>query len=305
MMTPGHGAVASAAHAGPAPALVWINGQAVDREVAHVSALDRGLTLADGVFETMRLYHARAFRLDAHLGRLCDACIVLRINEPPGLHEMATRIIGEAARAGLGDARLRLTITRGVGTPGLAPPPAATPTIIVAVTPLPPYDATPYESGITAHFASGRLNERAMTTGLKTLSYTDAVLALAEAMDAGADDAIILDTRDHLAEATTSNLFLVTDNMLVTPPLSCGVLPGITRSAVFDCAGELGVATSEQELTPNDLERADEAFLTSSVREIVPLVRIEGTAVGSGRPGSITGRIMRAYAELVRRECGS
>lgn len=305
MTMEGHDELATSAPAGMAATFVWINGHAVDAAAGHISALDRGLTLADGLFETMRIYDGRTFRLDAHLSRLQDACIVLRIHEPSGLRETVVRIVDEVARAGLRNARLRLTITRGISSPGLAPPPAAAPTVIVAVSPLPPHDAASYERGITAHLASGRLNERSMTTGLKTLSYTDAVLALAEALDAGADDALLLDTRGHLAEATTSNLFLVTGGMLATPPLSCGVLPGITRSVVLECARELGVDTAEREMTPNELEQADEAFLTSSVREIVPLVKVGGADIASGRPGPITSRMRLAYAELVRRECAT
>jgi len=290
--------------------LVWIDDQLSHAQGRHVSALDRGFTLADGVFETMRVYGSRVFRLDAHLARLANACRVMRIDVPARARDAIEGAVAAAARAGLRDARLRLTVTRGVGAAGLAPPRDASPTVIVTVHPLAPRDESPYDIGIGASIATTRLNEHAATAGLKTLAYADMVLALAEAADVGADDAILRDTRDHVATATASNLFIVDEGTLVTPPLSCGVLPGITRAAVIECARAAGLTAIERELITDDLRPADEAFLTNSIREIVPLVRIggsagRGSAIGTGRPGAITRSLMESYAALVRRECAS
>jgi branched-chain amino acid aminotransferase len=153
--------------------------------------------------------------------------------------------------------------------------------------------------------AAARRNEFAATCGIKTLAYTESVLALSQAKAAGADDAIFLDTAGHVSEATASNLFAVLDGTLVTPPLSCGVLPGITRAAVLELAHALGINAMEREIVEPELAAASEIFLTSSIREIAPLARIDTIAVGSGRCGPITGRLADAYAALLREECGA
>jgi branched-chain amino acid aminotransferase len=151
--------------------------------------------------------------------------------------------------------------------------------------------------------ANARRNEYAITSGIKTLSYTESVLALAQAKLAGADDAIFLCTAGHVSEATASNLFAVIDDTLVTPALSCGVLPGITRAAVLELAQSLSLDTSEREVPEAELALASEIFLTSSIREIAPVVRIATTAIGAGRAGPITRKLIDAYAALVRDEC--
>jgi branched-chain amino acid aminotransferase len=169
---------------------------------------------------------------------------------------------------------------------------------------LPAFPDALYRRGISAHVASGRRNERAMTAGHKTLAYTDAVAALAEARAAGADEALFLDTEGHLSEATASNVFVVAGGALLTPPLSCGALPGITRAAVLRLAAELGAeAADDRPLDADALRAAEEAFLTSSVRELVPLVRVGGEPLGRGAPGPVTARLLAAYRALVAREC--
>ncbi|MBK5187498.1 MAG: aminotransferase class IV family protein, partial [Gemmatimonadaceae bacterium] len=174
------------------------------------------------------------------------------------------------------------------------------PTFALTIAPLAP-PATPRP--IVAMMASARRNEHALTSGVKTLSYTESVLALAHAKAAGADDAIFLDTAGHVCEATASNLFALLDDVLVTPPLSCGVLPGITRAAVLELAPALGIAVSEREIAEPELATASEIFLTSSIREIAPLARIATTAIGVGRVGPVTAKLIDAYAALVREEC--
>jgi branched-subunit amino acid aminotransferase/4-amino-4-deoxychorismate lyase len=170
------------------------------------------------------------------------------------------------------------------------------------VQPLPHFPPAIYDRGLSARVASGVRNERAMSAGLKTLGYTDAVLALAEARRAGADDAIFLDTEGHCSEATSSNLFAVTGDALVTPPVSCGALPGITRAAAIELARELEIEVAERPLSLDELRGAREAFLTSSLREIAPLVRVDDQAIGLGLPGSTTRELARAYRALVGRE---
>ena len=279
----------------------WVNGERQPNNVAHVSALDRGLTLADGVFETMRAHQATAFRLDRHLARLGHALAVLEIPAPPGLRDWVL----EAVRsAGESDVSLRVTVTRGVGEGGVAPPPDGRPTTIIALNRLPIVPPAVYVAGLTAHVASGPRNEHALTSGLKTLAYTEAVAALLEARRAGADEALFLDTESHCSEASASNLFMWTGGTLVTPPISCGALPGITRATVVELARRLDLPTSERAFALDELLEADEAFLTSSLRGLAPLVRVNTRPIGSGRPGHTSRRLIDAYTTLVAEECG-
>lgn len=248
-----------------------------------IDPTDRGFTLGDGAFETMRSRDGRIHRLDAHLARLRAALQKLRIPEPPDLE---ARLL---AAAGPGERALRLTVTRGPAAHGLVPRGEVEPTVVVTSGPIPPPPPA-----LTAIVATGRKNERAAGAGLKLLGYAEAVLALWEAHDAGADEALFLDTEGHLAEATASNLFLVHGGRVRTPPIGCGVLPGVTRDSVI----ELGGAT-EEILWPDDLAGADEAFLTSTLRGVVPLVAVGGTPVGDGKPGPVTLRVQRELRELV------
>jgi len=286
--------------------VVWVNGQRMSADAPHLSALDRGFTLADGVFETMRVYDGHAFRLDAHIRRLSDALSALGIPLPTEMGNVVRQAVFEAGANGIRDASVRLTVSRGVGSPGLAPSPSSEPTIVVAVSPLPAFSPGLYTNGITVHIASGRRNERAMTAGLKTIAFTESVVALAAARAAGADDALFLDTEGHVSEGTSSNVFIAaaTDTgLLVTPPLSCGALPGITRAAVIELATELGIGVDVRAIDYDELFASPEVFLTSSLREIAPVVWVDGRSIGDGKPGSLTRRVIDAYTTLVTREC--
>jgi branched-chain amino acid aminotransferase len=209
-----------------------------------------------------------------------------------------------AARSvGLPEAAIRVTVTRGAGAAGVTPPAAVSPTTIVAAGPLPDFPASVYEEGISAHVASGRFNHRGMTSGLKTIAYTDAIVAMLEARRNGADEALFLDGDSHCCEATSSNLFVWTGRALMTPPLSCGVLPGITRGAVIELAQELGLPVEEDAFGLDQLLASPEMFLTSSLRGLAPVVRVGAVAIGSGTPGVVTNRLRDAYHALVVREC--
>lgn len=282
-------------------AAVWVNGARQPAAGLHLSARDRGLTLADGVFETMRARGGRVFKLDRHLSRLEHALAALEIPLPPELRDWVRAALPDGRD---GEASVRLTITRGVGPAGVAPPADVQPTVVIAINPFPAFPAAIYESGLTAHVASGRRNEHAMTAGLKTTAYTDSIAALLEARRSGADEAIFLDTAGHCSEATASNLFIRTGGILVTPPLSCAALPGITRAVVLELAATMELRTSERAFDVVELLAADEAFLTSSLRGIAPVVRVGGRTIGDGKPGDLTRRISAAYARLLDDECG-
>lgn len=307
---------------------VWVNGMRVAPRAPAVRADDRGLLLADGLFETMRARRGVVFRLDQHLARLGRSLDAFGIPEAAGLAAHVQDVVREAMRDVMddavgesvhaaaasaphaaaharpdrtGEAAVRLTVTRGVGA-GVLPPRDARPTVIVAVNPFPQLPPTLRTDGLRAHLASGRRNEHAPSAGHKTLAYTDAVLALAEAHRVGCDDALLLDTAGHCAEASASNLFAVRGDRLVTPPVACGALPGITRAIVLALAPTLGFAVEERVLEPDELQAADEAFLTSALRGIAPLVAVGGAAIGTGRPGEGTRALHAAHAALVRAE---
>jgi branched-chain amino acid aminotransferase len=279
---------------------VWVNGKREPADALHVSARDRGLTLADGLFETMRAHRGVIFRMDRHLARLQAALAALDIPRPGELREWLLAALPDA-RAG--DAAIRLTVTRGIGPLGVPPSADMQPTVIISVNPFPAFPAAIYELGLVVHVASGRRNEQAMTAGLKTVGYTDAIAAFLEARRAGADEALLLDTAGHCSEATSSNLFVHAGGMLLTPPPSCAVLPGITRATILEIAQAIGVPAAERPFGLEVLLGADEAFLTSSLRGIAPVAQVDGRAIGSGAPGELTRRISDAYARLVAQEC--
>jgi len=281
--------------AGAPKGAVWVNGALVPPGEALLAADDRGFTLGDGLFETMRAYGGRVFRLRAHLERLRSSAARLGIPVPPDL-EAAVR--ATLAASGLDSAAVRLTVSRGPGGDGLAPPEPARPTAVIAVRPYSPAERW-YVDGVRTVFARGRLNEHALTAGIKRLGYLDQVTAQAEARAGGADEALFLDTAGHLAEGAASNLFLVAGGTLWTPPLSCGVLPGITRGIVLELAAAAGIPVREEPLAPEALRDASEAFLTSSLRELMPVIAIGGDPVGNGRPGPLTLRLLELYRRQV------
>jgi len=282
--------------------IVWVDGERLPSEGAHISARDRGFTLADGVFETMKARNGNVFRLEPHLTRIEGALRALTIPVPPELRDW----VDAAVRAAhVPDASIRLTVSRGVAAGGVGAPADPVPTVVVTVAAPPSFGAAIYESGLHAHVASGRRNEHSMTAGLKTLAYTDAVAAMIEATRAGADEVLFLDTAGHCSEASASNFFAVIDGQLTTPPTACAALPGITRAAVIELTAGMGLALDDRPLDLAKLKFATEAFLTSSLRGIAPLVRLDGIAIGTGKPGKVTRQMMTAYADLVARECGA
>lgn len=280
---------------------VWVDGRRLSSGV-HVSARDRGFTLADGVFETMKARNGKVFRLDRHLARLEASLRTLSIPVPSELRDWVDAALNAAH---LAEASVRLTVTRGVSAGGVAVPSDPVPTVVITLAPLPPFGTAIYDAGLKARVASGRRNEFSMTAGLKTLAYTDSVAAMIEAQKAGADEALFLDTAGHCSEASASNLFAVINGRLTTPPASCAALPGITRAAVMELAADLGAAVDERPFDLQEFLAATEAFLTSSLRGIAPLVNVDGRPLGAGVPGPVTRQVMAAYAALASQECGT
>lgn len=274
---------------------VHLDGKLVADADARVSVFDRGFTLGDGLFETMRAYGGRAAFVDEHLARLRRGCDALRLPCPADLPER----IAQTLRANHAkDAAVRVTLTRGPGGRGASPRGAGPPTVVVVVTPV-PYDEALYARGLRAVTSRA---PRAEHPGLKSTNYLANVLARLEADDAGADEALVPDAQGHLLEATQANLFVLRGDRLATPPVGA-LLPGVTRAKLLGLAPELGLRAEEAPLSREDVLGADEAWLTASVLEVAPLVALDGAPVGRGAPGPVAAR-MRALYRLHAQRAG-
>jgi branched-chain amino acid aminotransferase len=281
--------------------LINLNGQFLSADAPAVSALDRGFLYGDGLFETLRTYGGAPFLLDEHLARLNASAAELRISD--GLDtRLIAHNLGELLRLnGLdaADAYVRITLTRGVHLGRLELDPTPRPTVSIAARPLRPLPPAFYEQGIPAIIASIRQNADSPLPRHKTLNYLGNLLAKTEARDRDAHEAILLNTRGEVAEAASSNVFLVRGSRLLTPPLTSNILPGITRAEVLRLAGAAGIPTGEQPVLPDELHAADEVFLTNSIAELLPVRSIDGRAVGPGEPGPLTRTLHAAYCRRV------
>ena len=287
------------------PSVVYVNGTFYTEEQAALSALDRGFTLGDGLFETMRARRGRIFRLLQHLARLRQGALVLEL-PLPAEGKLAGALQEALARLPSAEAVVRLTISRGVdGGRGLALPLQPSPTIVIRATPLVVYPAEAYQRGLGVHLSGIRRNDSSPLSKIKSTNYGDAILARHEAAKLGSDDAVLLNTRGEVACASAANLFIVSSERLLTPPRESGVLPGVTRACVLDLAAALKINAAESPFGPEALAQADEAFLTNSLVGVLPLTRVNGRPIGSGRPGPVTARLAVAYGRLVQEELGN
>ncbi len=278
--------------------IVYLNGSLVPRSQASISALDYGFLYGFGLFETMRAYGGRVFRLDSHLSRLAHSAEILGL--PIGSLDLKSAVMDTIQANQLGDARIRITISIGEGE--IAPDPGTCdkPTVLILAGHYQPYPERVYQKGFRAIVSSIRRNSQSPLSGLKSANYLESMLARQEARAAGVDEALCLNEKGLLAEASMSNIFLATDGILRTPGLESGILPGITRETVLELASHLGINTFEDDIRLDELFHAQEAFLTNSLIEIMPLTEIDGKPVGSGRPGTVTQRLMAAYRKMVR-----
>lgn len=287
---------------------VHLNGRLVPEEAARISPYDRGFTLGDAVFETLRAYAGRPFGLDEHLERLKRSCEAARIPlDVAPLRRAVDEVIrangfvkphdphAPPAAAGLADAAVRITVTRGIGGRGASPKGVGAPTVVVTASPVTVPPET-YEKGLTLVSARRhRVPATSLDPGIKSTNYLVHVLARIEAEEAGADDALFLDAQGHVVEATQANVFAIREGRLLTPPLEAGCLPGATRTALMKLANAVGLVAHERALTVADLQAADEVFLSASVTEVAPVVSVDGKAVGSGMPGRLTRMLHEAY----------
>lgn len=282
--------------------VVVINGEIkTDREEATISVFDRGFLYGDSVFEALRTYAGVPFALDTHLERLEASAerIGMRLSAPLSVIEGEVRAGHHAS--GNQESYIRIVATRGQGTLGLDPGLAQDPVRIVIVMPLKPPSAELYDQGIRVQIVSVRRNHpKAIDPRAKTGNYLNSVLALAEARRHGAHEAIMLDGQGHVTEGASSNLFAVAGGVVLTPPLEVGILEGITRRTVLAVCQRLGRRALEVPLTPENVRTADEVFITSSIREMLPVVNINGAPVGSGVPGTIFSELRQGFAEYVQ-----
>jgi branched-chain amino acid aminotransferase len=280
--------------------VVSLDGVLVDPERAVISVFDRGFLYGDSVYEVIRTYQGAAFELDAHLARLEGSARRIGMALPVPLERIAAEV-KEAQRAtGREDAYVRIIVTRGAGPISLDPHLATNPQRIIIAMPVSPPPASVYEKGASVVLTSVRRNLRdAIDPRAKTGNYLNSVMAMAEAKERGAFEAIMLDHRDFVTEGASSNVFAVIGGVVLTPPLDAGILEGVTRTVVMRVARRAGISVLELPLTEPALVQAHEVFITSSIREIVPIVKVDDVTIGDGRPGATTQRIRTLFAEYV------
>lgn len=285
--------------------LVYLNGALVPRSEAKVSVFDFGFLYGYGLFETMRAYRGKIFLLDRHIKRLLTSAKEIGIDSALSQQGLEKACADTVEANGLRKARVRLTVTKGA--PGAFPGVStkSTPTVLVTARDYKPLSDSVYEKGFKACISSWRRDSRSPLSRLKTTNYLLSLLAKGEAEAVGFDEALLLNERGSIAEGSTSNVFFV-DSGLVTPPVASGILPGIARQVVLELAEKLGIEVVEKEVRLADLSRFNEAFLTNSIMEIMPLITIRDAKgafikIGSGKPGKVTRRLMAAYRKMVER----
>jgi branched-chain amino acid aminotransferase len=280
--------------------LVCLNGELVPPERAVVSIFDRGFLYGDSVYEVIRTYHGVPFELDAHLERLSSSAERIGMSLPVALEKISEETRRTHAASGNAESYLRIIVTRGSGEIGLDPALAESPSRIVIAQPLKPPAPETYLEGARIALVSIRRNLRTAIDPLaKTGNYLNSVLAVAEARRKGGFEAVMLDHQDLVTEGASSNIFVVIGGVIFTPPLEVGILKGVTRAVVFRVAEKEGLRVLEVPIGEETLKRADEVFITSSIREIVPIVHVDDAVIGAGRPGLIVKRIREGFAKYV------
>jgi branched-chain amino acid aminotransferase len=280
---------------------VYIDGNYCDEQDAKISVFDHGLLYGDGIFEGIRAYNGRVFKLKEHIDRLfCSAkAILLEIPMTAAAIQAAT--IETCRQNGLRDAYIRLVVTRGIGTLGLNPNRCSNPSVIIIAGKIQLYPPELYERGMEiVTVPTVRNLHSALNPAIKSLNYLNNILAKIEANNAGCEEAILLNAEGFVSECTGDNVFIVKEHQLLTPPLSAGALYGITRRVVMDLATEAGLRVAEPNLTRYDLFNADECFLTGTGAEVVPVVKIDGRVIGAGKPGPLTQKLVAQYHALTK-----
>jgi branched-chain amino acid aminotransferase len=279
---------------------VYLDGKFVDSSEAKVSVFDHGLLYGDGVFEGIRLYGGNIFRLEEHLERLEYSAKAIMLDMPLTREQLSWATCETCRQNSLTDAYIRLVITRGVGDLGLAPWLCPKPSIFIIASKISLYPQEYYDNGLAiVTVPTRRISPAALPPTIKSLNYLNNILGKLEAKQFGALEAIMLNEQGYVAECTADNVFIVHKGELITPAASQGALKGITRSTILDIAKDLGLPLRETNMTRYDLWCADECFLTGSGAEVIPVVKLDGRVIGTGKPGPITQRVLASFRKRV------
>jgi branched-chain amino acid aminotransferase len=284
------------------PRTIFMTDRLVPESEARLSVFDHGLLYGDGVFEGLRAYAGKVFRLEAHIDRLFDSARAICLEIPLSKAAVAKAVTDTLAANGLADGYVRLVVTRGAGSLGLDPNKTSHPQVIVIADTISLYPREFYDKGlriVTA--ATQRTQSAALSPRIKSLNYLNNIMAKLEGLQAGCVEALMLNHKGEVAECTGDNIFVVRSGRLLTPPPDAGILEGITRNAVMELAVAAGIECREATLVRHDLYTADECFLTGTAAEVIPVVEIDGRKIGAGVPGPVTGRLTRDFHALVRR----
>ena len=280
---------------------IYIDGKYYDEKSAKVSVFDHGLLYGDGVFEGIRAYNGRVFKLKEHIDRLFSSAKAILLNIPMSHAEVTETVLETCRRNKIRDGYIRLVVTRGAGGLGLNPYKCKRASLIVIADKIQLYPPKLYERGLDIITVPTTRNlHSALNPAIKSLNYLNNILAKIEAINSGCEEAIMLNAEGFVAECTGDNIFIGKENQLLTPPLSAGALYGITRSVVIELAREAGLVVSEPNLTRYDLFNADECFLTGTGAEVIAVVKIDGRVIGSGRPGPVTKSLVEEYKTLTK-----
>lgn len=286
-----------------APLYAYIDGQYVTESEAKVSVYDHGLLYGDGVFEGIRAYNGRVFRLKEHVERLWNSARAILLSIPMSQEEMCEVILELLRRNGMSDSYIRVVVTRGVGDLGLDPRKCPRPSVFVLADAMELYPRHLYEEGLRLVTVSTRRNSpQALNPAIKSLNYLNNILGKLEANRAGAAEGVMLTQEGFVAEATADNVFVVCNGLVMTPPVHLGILPGITRAAVIELAARRELKVREVPFTLHEVYSAEECFLTGTGAEVVPVVELDGRRIGDGRPGPITEALTKDFSRLVQTE---
>jgi branched-chain amino acid aminotransferase len=280
---------------------IYIDGKFYDEKNAKISVFDHGLLYGDGVFEGIRAYHGRVFKLAEHIERLYWSAKAILLTIPMIPAEMTRAVVETCRKNKCHDGYIRLVVTRGVGTLGLNPNRCARPSVIIIAGKIQLYPQEMYDKGMTTVTVPTTRNlVNSVNPAIKSLNYLNNILAKIEANNAGVEEAVMLNNEGYVAECTGDNIFILKKRHLMTPPLSAGALYGITRNTVLELARESGLAIGEPNLSRYDLYTADECFLTGTAAEIIPVTKIDGRIIGDGKPGPATRQLIEKYHALTK-----
>jgi branched-chain amino acid aminotransferase len=280
---------------------IYIDGNFYDQAEAKISVFDHGLLYGDGVFEGIRFYNDRVFRLDEHIDRLWDSARAVAMDVPMSKSELIAATLETIRQNELHDGYIRLIVTRGVGSLGLSPDSCRRPSIIIIAATIALYPEDLYHKGLTMVTCSTRRTPpAALSPRIKSLNYLSNILAKLEAQHAGAGEGLMLNEQGYVTECTGDNIFVVKKGDISTPPLNSGILAGVTRAVVFELAEKLHIRTVERDLIRHDIYTADECFLTGTAAEVIPAVQLDRRIIGNGQPGAVTLRLIESFRELTR-----